>query len=706
MATLEELVVELRAETSQLRAELKKASKSVDDSTKDIRKDLEGLRKDTNKNLSLAKVAFANFAGFIARDVVNGAFRLLASASREAFRTFVTEGVEAANVQQDALNDVARAFAQVGEFSQAAIKDAQDFASALQRQSTTGDEAVLANLALAQSYVKTADEAKELTAAALDFAEGAQISVTEAVRRLGRGVQGSAGDIANFAPEIRNLTKDQLAAGEATRILADRFRGAAAAAAQTFGGQIKGLQNDFGDLQEEFGFAIQGSDALVAVFQELRNIVLQSSGGIKQNRGELISFINDGVIVAIETLQLLVQTTGAFKDTANITFAGVNVAVTGLVGTIKVLGQTMKELIDGDFSFEEIGKVAEQAANDSADAVKGLTDAVEQSGQTDALDRISGALELIKQRAQEAAENQKDPAIVAELENRRKKAEELAAAFKKIRQETVGWAQDLADTGSSAETTFQRQQDALRRSLEDGTIDVETFSQQQSEILEEKRQADIERLNTIRADDLSNIEDFEAAKIEIETRNGLAQQELESEVQKKREEQEKRRVGNLRGTLGTIATLQDSSSKELAAIGKAAALSQATIDGIAAVQKALASAPPPINFALAGLVGAATAANVAKIAALQGGIDNVPGSGTADNFPALLAPGERVVPRQTNMDLKEFLERANAGNGAGETIINVTQNFGVVAGDPAEFGRVSAEAINDAVAAGTARLIS
>lgn len=76
---------------------------------------------------------------------------------------------------------------------------------------------------------------------------------------------------------------------------------------------------------------------------------------------------------------------------------------------------------------------------------------------------------------------------------------------------------------------------------------------------------------------------------------------------------------NLKSSLSTIATLQESSSKELQTIGKAAAISTATIDGYAAVQKALASAPPPFNFAIAAAVGVAAAANIAKIASVGGG---------------------------------------------------------------------------------------
>jgi len=123
----------------------------------------------------------------------------------------------------------------------------------------------------------------------------------------------------------------------------------------------------------------------------------------------------------------------------------------------------------------------------------------------------------------------------------------------------------------------------------------------------------------------------------------------------------KQKVENFKSTANTIASLSTANNKVLAVIGKAGAISVATIDGIAAVQKALASAPPPFNFALAGLVGVATAANVAKIAGVKmasGGI--VPGTdtGQGDTVPAMLTPQEVVL----NAAMTENLAESMSGN--------------------------------------------
>lgn len=104
------------------------------------------------------------------------------------------------------------------------------------------------------------------------------------------------------------------------------------------------------------------------------------------------------------------------------------------------------------------------------------------------------------------------------------------------------------------------------------------------------------------------------------------------------------RLANAQSFFGDLATLSTSSNKTLAAIGKAAAIAQATIDGILAVQKALASAPPPLNFVLAAAAGVAAAVNVAKIAGLaEGGPVTGPGGPRDDKILTRLSNGEFVV---------------------------------------------------------------
>lgn len=109
------------------------------------------------------------------------------------------------------------------------------------------------------------------------------------------------------------------------------------------------------------------------------------------------------------------------------------------------------------------------------------------------------------------------------------------------------------------------------------------------------------------------------------------------------------RLSGISSMFGQMASLQTSSNRKLAAVGKAAAVTQATIDGVLAVQKALASSPPPMNYVMAAAVGVTAAANVAKImsanaAFATGGEFQVGGSGGVDSQMVAFraSPGEQV----------------------------------------------------------------
>lgn len=102
---------------------------------------------------------------------------------------------------------------------------------------------------------------------------------------------------------------------------------------------------------------------------------------------------------------------------------------------------------------------------------------------------------------------------------------------------------------------------------------------------------------------------------------------------------------------GIMATLSQSGHSKLAAIGKAAAMAQATIDGYLAIQKALAAFPPPFNFIAAGVVGVATAANVAAIAGIGFSDGGYTGPGGVNDPAGTVHKGEIVW---SQADIRKF----------------------------------------------------
>ena len=118
------------------------------------------------------------------------------------------------------------------------------------------------------------------------------------------------------------------------------------------------------------------------------------------------------------------------------------------------------------------------------------------------------------------------------------------------------------------------------------------------------------------------------------------------------------------GSLSTISSLQSSSNKQLAGIGKAAAITQIAIAAPQGVSKALAAFPPPINFVAAGAVAAAFAAQAAQVAGVklaEGGIVN-PTAGGTSAIIGEAGRAEAVVPLPDDFDPDEGGGVTGGGN--------------------------------------------
>lgn len=149
----------------------------------------------------------------------------------------------------------------------------------------------------------------------------------------------------------------------------------------------------------------------------------------------------------------------------------------------------------------------------------------------------------------------------------------------------------------------------------------------------------------------------------------LAYRKDQEELAKFDKLQNEQKMQNFQSTLQFISSLSKSENKTLAAIGKAAAIGTATVDTYVAANKALASAPPPFNFALAAAVVTAGLANVARISGIkmaQGGVV-LPRAGGTQAIIGEAGKAEAVIPLGSD-SAKEKLQEA----GLGATTINIS----------------------------------
>lgn len=595
------------------------------------------------KGFANAGRIFDNFVAGLASRAVFSGLNKLTNAAEALFDTFVVSGVRAAQVQENAISELNAAMVRTGEFSSQASQGMQAFASAMQQSTTFGDEVILQQVALAKAFGATNEQAKVATQAATELSVAAGINLEEATRRVGRAMQGSVEDISKFAPAIKQLTEEELRAGKAAELLVEALGGTAGAQINTFAGAAAQAENPLGDLQEVLGNLITQNPSFIGALRAASEVFTEMSEFVRANKTEIQALVTDAFLAVIDALPLVIQGLDFFVEQVQKVKLG-----------IQALGIVVSSILGRD-TTESIEALNEGLAGFGQ--TRQFFDNLKQGAQEFG-ERVRGSIEETK-----AAQDGLNESLIAQNEIRRIAFEEqqLQEEFnQETRDRLKEFQEQQAIAGSEDALQTQQRLQAQRQFLKERLDNEKTFVKQR--------------------------------------------EQLERELVKTEAEIQKQRQANLNSSLGTISTLQQSSSKELFAIGKAAALALAIIDAEAATVKALASAPPPVNFALAAAVGAAAAVNIATIAAqkppgLQSGIDSVPGFGTQDTFPAMLAPGERVVPSETNQDLTSFLQNENETRsllaqilavlqgGRGGTVINIG-------------GRTVLDTLNDELEAG------
>src|ERR1043166_2488190 len=178
------------------------------------------------------------------------------------FKEFVAVNVEA----EDATAQLTAALKASGAASGQTIATLKAHASALQQLSTFDDEAVQRAQALLLTFDKIRGETfPGATQAVLDLAtrmggdlQGAALQVGKALQDPEHGLLALRRAGVSFSEAQQEIIKNLFATGHAAegqalilKELTHEFGGSAAAARETLGGAIKGLENDFKDLLEQ-----------------------------------------------------------------------------------------------------------------------------------------------------------------------------------------------------------------------------------------------------------------------------------------------------------------------------------------------------------------------------------------------------------------------------------------------------------------------
>lgn len=136
----------------------------------------------------------------------------------------------------------------------------KSYASELQSISTVGDEQLIPMMAQLAAAGRNQTEIQAIMSAALDVSASGMMSLDAAVTALNKTYSGTAGQLGNQISEIKNLTKEELAAGKAVEIVAKQFNGMAKETAELTGTSEQ-LKNAVGDYKELLGETFEGAFA-------------------------------------------------------------------------------------------------------------------------------------------------------------------------------------------------------------------------------------------------------------------------------------------------------------------------------------------------------------------------------------------------------------------------------------------------------------
>ena len=237
--TVDELVLKITLSNEKTATELGK-----------INSELEGLKKSTKSasdGVSGTSASFAKFA-IIGTAAINTISSLISTISGLTESFFDAE---------DAVTRLRQALEITGSTSiQATVDQFSKLGDSIESMGVASTEQVLALARLGTAADQSAEQTERLIKAAADLSVARGIPLESAFKALSNSLKGSSGALANFLPELSNLTEEQNKAGFAINYVSASLGGFAAKNLETYSGKVAVLKTKFGDVGEEIGHII------------------------------------------------------------------------------------------------------------------------------------------------------------------------------------------------------------------------------------------------------------------------------------------------------------------------------------------------------------------------------------------------------------------------------------------------------------------
>ena len=132
-------------------------------------------------------------------------------------------------------------------------KSLLDQASALQKVTTFGDEAIISQQAFLASLNFSEERIKEIIPLALDLSSATGMALDSAVRNVSKTFSGLQGELGELIPQLKELTQEELKAGGALKVISELMGGSAQENTETLAGKLEQTRNAVLDAGESLG---------------------------------------------------------------------------------------------------------------------------------------------------------------------------------------------------------------------------------------------------------------------------------------------------------------------------------------------------------------------------------------------------------------------------------------------------------------------
>lgn len=290
---------------------------------------------------------------------------------------FLKDSIKLTNEQVKAETKLAAVLKATGHAAGLSFTQMTDYAAALQKVTTFGDEATIGGMALLATFKNIRGGVFERTTKAmLDMSTVMDQDLKSSAIQLGKALNDPVKGLAalsrvgvTFTAEQEAMVESMIEANDiigAQNIilneLESQFGGAAEAMRTNFEGALQGVKNSFGDLREAIGELFTGNEFLVQTFNRLETELGNAIAYIQENQGVMRDFVKNGIIFLIKALNLGIKTVGFFVrawDALVFTFRVVQEAAVKL--TRFLIGSFRKNLEQIEEVIQALNKVLPDA---------------------------------------------------------------------------------------------------------------------------------------------------------------------------------------------------------------------------------------------------------------------------------------------------------------------------------------------------------